>query len=191
MFEDGKTRGKSFALSRDRSPDRSYLIPQLNKMPGPGQYENQVKTKMTISFSLRPKTYDFLEEKMTYKNNPGPGSYQDIDLDPESGRFKVSKYSDTKFAKINAKPPRFQDAKDSPSPLSYLEGDSMSTRGKYVLSQRKGRGSRPFDTEVRKTFTDSFKDSKKVNPGPGSYDKPSDFGIYGQLNDAKMKATIG
>ena len=27
-------------------------------------------------------------------------------------------------------------------------------------------------------------------PGPGSYDRPSDFGLYGKYGDDKMKATI-
>jgi hypothetical protein len=38
MFEENKNKkkGKSFGLSRDQIPDRSYLIPQLHKMPGPG-----------------------------------------------------------------------------------------------------------------------------------------------------------
>lgn len=66
----------------------------------------------------------------------------------------------------------------------------MSARGKYLLSHRKGKGTRPFDSEGRKTFTDSFKDSKKTIPGPGSYDLTSEFGVYGQYNDEKMKATI-
>ena len=121
-------------------------MPQLCKVPGPGQYKDQFNTKMTIGYSIREKTHDFIEDKLTYKKNPGPGEYQDINLEPESGRFKISKYSDTKFAKINSKPPRFPEAKDSPGPLSYLEGDSMSSRGKYVLS---------------------------LLPGPGSYDKNS------------------
>ena len=110
LFEE-KNRGKSFGLSRDKSPDRSYLIPQLEKMPGPGQYRDQFNAKMTISYTMRPKTNDFIEDKITFKNNPGPGAYQDIDLEPESGRFRISKYSDTKYAKINSKPPRFQDPK--------------------------------------------------------------------------------
>lgn len=80
LFEESKNRGKSFGLSRDQSPDRSYLIPQLNKVPGPGQYENQVNTKMTISFSMRPQVKDFIKEKITIKDNPGPGSYTDVDL---------------------------------------------------------------------------------------------------------------
>ena len=35
IFEDKK--GKTFGSSREKSPDTSYLIPQLHKLPGPGQ----------------------------------------------------------------------------------------------------------------------------------------------------------
>lgn len=45
---------------------------------------------------------------MTYKANPGPGSYNEVDMDPKTGRFTVSKFGDSKFAKINPKTPRFQ-----------------------------------------------------------------------------------
>ncbi len=49
FVDDSKKKGKSFGLSRELSPDRSYLIPQLHKNPGPGkviflfifQYENE------------------------------------------------------------------------------------------------------------------------------------------------------
>ena len=118
VLDQSKNRGKSFGLSRELSPDRSYFVPQLQKIPGPGQvhfnfiqYENQVKTVMAQSFTMRPKTIDFVEDKMTYKKNPGPSDYQAVDLDPKTGRFSVSKYSDTKFAKINANTPRFQTIK--------------------------------------------------------------------------------
>ena len=57
----------------------------------------------------------------------------------------------------------------------------MSEKGKYVLSQRRGRGTRPFDHEGRETFTDSFRKGKKGIPGPGTYEKPSDFGVYGDV----------
>jgi len=30
-------RTHAFGMSREKSPDRSYLIPQLQKIPGPGQ----------------------------------------------------------------------------------------------------------------------------------------------------------
>lgn len=35
--DDSKKNGLTFGLSRDGSPDRSYLIPQIHKNPGPGK----------------------------------------------------------------------------------------------------------------------------------------------------------
>ena len=60
LFEENqsKGKGKSFGLSRDSIPDKSYLIPQLQKIPGPGHYENQKETRMTIGYSIRAKTAD-------------------------------------------------------------------------------------------------------------------------------------
>lgn len=47
FLDESKKKGKSFGLGRDYSPDRSYLMPQLHKNPGPGkvilnlfQYDN-------------------------------------------------------------------------------------------------------------------------------------------------------
>ena len=37
VFTDNKNKGKTFGNTRDGSPDRSYLVPQLHKVPGPGQ----------------------------------------------------------------------------------------------------------------------------------------------------------
>lgn len=44
--------------------------------------------------------------------------------------------------------------KDSPGPFSYHEGDSLSTAGKYTLSNHRGQGTRAFDHTARMTFTD-------------------------------------
>jgi hypothetical protein len=63
---------------------------------------------MTISYSIRPKRKDIVEECLSYKKNPGPGQYQEIDMEPENGRFTVSKFSDIKFTKIHNKPERFE-----------------------------------------------------------------------------------
>lgn len=60
---------------------------------------------------MRRRTIDFLEAKKTYKQNPGPGSYNEVDLDPKSGRFIISKFSDAKFAKINPTSERFEKIK--------------------------------------------------------------------------------
>ena len=40
FFQKDPRKGKSFGTSRDRSPDRSYFIPQLQQIPGPGQVKN-------------------------------------------------------------------------------------------------------------------------------------------------------
>lgn len=32
-----KKKGKTFGCAREKSPDRSYLIPQIQANPGPGQ----------------------------------------------------------------------------------------------------------------------------------------------------------
>ena len=118
---------------------------------------------------MRGKTLDVIENKKTYRNNPGPGAYTDIDLDPKTGRFNVSKFGDSKLAKINPKTPRFLEIKESPGPHSYREADSMSTSGKYLLSGHRGNGSRAFDQQARLTFTDNFSNQKKTIPGPGDY----------------------
>lgn len=58
---------------------------------------------MSQCYSLRPKTVDFIQAKRTDKKTPGPGVYEAVDLDPKTGRFVVSKFGDSKFAKINPK----------------------------------------------------------------------------------------
>ena len=57
-----------------------------------------------------------------------------------------------------------------------------------MLSKTKGSGRRTFDTEARKTFTDKSKEASNKVPGPGNYEKPSDFGKYG---DSKYYKTLG
>ena len=142
---------------------------------------------MSQSYSLRPKTVDFIEAKRTNKQTPGPGVYEAVDMDPKTGRFSVSKFGDFKFAKINPKTERFQTIKDSPGPLSYREGNSLSKDGKYSLSQHKGNGMRAFSKTARLTFTDDSKKREKKLPGPGYYETPSEFGAYG---DAKYYKTL-
>lgn len=134
---------------------------------------------MNQSYTMRPRTLDFIGEKLTYKKNPGPGSYTEIDMDPKTGRFTVSKFSDAKFSKINPKTPRFQPIKQSPGPSSYLQGDSIQGNAKYVLSNHQGQGTRAFEKNARLTFTDDFKTKSKKVPGPGDYELPSQFGVYG------------
>ena len=66
----------------------------------------------------------------------------------------MAKFSDTKFCKINPNTPRFMTIKESPGPLTYMEGDSMRGSAKYTLSQHKGQGTRAFNQTARTTFTE-------------------------------------
>lgn len=36
FLDESKEKGKSFGLTREKLPDNSYLVPQLQKVPGPG-----------------------------------------------------------------------------------------------------------------------------------------------------------
>jgi hypothetical protein len=40
FVEQGKNKGKSFGLQREILPNNSYLIPQMQKVPGPGVVRN-------------------------------------------------------------------------------------------------------------------------------------------------------
>ncbi len=118
---------------------------------------------------MRPKTIDMVDKHLTWKENPGPGQYDSVDLDPRSGRFMVSKFNDSKFGKMTNNVPRFRDSKETPGPASYLELDSLSPTGKYVSARRTGTGSRIFNQTAR---TDLVSETlrKKNYPGPGQYD---------------------
>ena len=50
---------------------------------------------------MHPRTLDFVEDKLSFKNVPGPGSHEQINLSPKSGRFVVSKYPNSRFGTIN------------------------------------------------------------------------------------------
>lgn len=60
----------------------------------------------------------------------------------------------------------------------------MSEKGHYPLSSTLGYGTRPFDKEKRETKFEfqAKKNSSNLfiilDPGPGSYRSPSDFGHY-------------
>ena len=98
------------------------------------------------------------------------------------------------MAKITNMGPRFPKEKESPGPLTYKEGDDLSSQGKYVLSNHKSNGIRGFSRQNRNHFTDDFS-LNKIAPGPGAHEKPSEFGVYGDAKYYKtmssMKATIG
>jgi hypothetical protein len=61
----------------------------------------------------------------------------------------------------------------------YNTIDNLNKDSKYLLSSRRGSGTRPFDHE-RKFTINYWKYDK--NPEPGRYEKPSDFGVYGDYS---------
>lgn len=63
----------------------------------------------------------------------------------------------------------------------------MTPTARYVQSQHRGRGTRPFTREKRFTH-EHWKPSK--NPGPTIYEKPSEFGVYGDAKYYKGMSTI-
>lgn len=68
---------------------------------------------------MRPKPVDFIEKKLSYKESPGPGAHQEVDLVPKEGRFTVSKFTDAPMSVIHPKTERFVSIKSSPGPSSY------------------------------------------------------------------------
>lgn len=130
---------------------------------------------------MRPQTVDFIEKKKTYRQAPGPGEHEAIDMEPKNGRFSVGKYNDHRLSIIN-NGKRFRTIKQSPGPPNYQEGDSISKEGKYVLSNHHSNGRRAFSRGERRLW------SKTIDtPGPGSYTATSEFGHYG---DAKYYRTL-
>lgn len=164
--KDGK-RGQTFGVAREvllrwtqKSPENGIIVKDVLKFPGPGQYECKKDTLSTIAYTCRPRTIDFVgswrltaDKKITYRQNPGPGAYEYVNAFPEDGRTFVSKFTSSKFAKINNSP-RFITGKDSPGPHTYDVRNNMSQEGKYLLSKNRGDGTRAFSQTARHGFTD-------------------------------------
>ena len=88
---------------------------------------------------------DVISKHLSFLEDPAPNSYNSVDLNPKNGRFKISRFSDSKLAVIS-RDLRFKYAKDkTPGPSSYGALDEFNSKGKFVLSQRRGKGTRPFD----------------------------------------------
>jgi len=106
-------------------------------------------------------------------------------LDPSS-KSKVSKFKGATLG-IMPKTARFATIKETPGPHNYSEIDCLSPGARYVASQHTGRGTRPFTRERRFTHQ-HWRPSR--NPGPSEYEKPSEFGVYGDSKYYKGLSTI-
>ena len=156
------------------------------------QYERKDNSRMTISYSHRPRTsdLDFNSKRLSYKKAPGPGAYESLDMTPSSGKPKLSKNRKVKLANID-RDTRFKPTKSiSPGPNVYNSIDNLSRDSRYYSSLRRGEGTRPFDQEGKFThrYWRSWRDNFK--PAPGAHELPSDFGVYGDYNYYKTMNTL-
>jgi len=145
-----------------KSPENGIIVKDIVKFPGPGQYEYKKDTLSTIAYTCRPRTIDFIgtaiahaDKKITFRKNPGPGAYEYVEAFPQDGRTLISKFTSTKFAKINHSQ-RFTESKDSPGPHTYDNRNNFSTQGKYLLSNNRGDGTRAFSQTARVGFTETI-----------------------------------
>lgn len=115
---------------------------------------------------MRAKTSDFNGDRLSYKKTPGPGTYQDIELRPKEGKLRLSKFQNTRLAKINSNTKRFLEEKYSPGPSDYVRKDDFSKTGSYMLSKDISQGRRPFDRSLKIDFTERFRKLSITLPGP-------------------------
>ena len=75
-------------------------------------------------------------------------------MSPRNGKPKLSKHNAVKLSVIN-KDIRFKNIKPlTPAPNHYSHIDNLSPDSRYLLSQHSGRGTRPFDRELK--FTNQY-----------------------------------
>lgn len=58
------------------------------------------------SYTIRAKTIDLIDRKLSFKKGPGPGDYEAVELNSTILRTKVSKYKGPKLG-VGMKAPRF------------------------------------------------------------------------------------
>jgi hypothetical protein len=165
-------QGKSFGVSREQSPWRSYIVRDPLKFPGPGKYNTRARELSNISFSMRPKVPDVAALQNTSRQAPGPGAYEPVGV----GKRAPFSYSISRRD-------RFENIKQSPGPLDYI---CTSPRASSFAFPRAARGEATARREQR--------------PGPADYECDVEFGItpmfntrsnFGQASSPLSHRTIG
>ena len=64
------------------------------------QYKKEKSTLSNISYTHRPRTIDVNKKNMSFWNSPGPGKYESIEMTPSNGKFRISKYSNSRLSVI-------------------------------------------------------------------------------------------
>ena len=178
-----KTKAYSFGISREAytkvhtkgggATDRG--------VPGPGTYQaRDFVGKAAPKFSMRSKSVSKVYQ-LTPKGFPGPGAYESKALLNKRGKQHVAKFRSSGATTIN--PPRSarfnpNPERTQPGPGAYEPKLNMTGEGKYYIQKFKSSGAKTFYHSNRKTLQN--KSTAKLAPGPGAYQMPSDFGIYGK-----------
>lgn len=159
----------------DGSPNYSFgsiLTSRVReKSPGPGKY-NIIKPIGFNSpkFSLGNK----LQKKFIKENYPGPGTYKNSLKLNLKGQYPLSQYKNTLMPGWSlSKSTRLYNYNNGvPAPNSYILGNLFNGTGKLYNSK--------FKSNPGKSMLSRHGDLYNINqnPGPGSYEVFSEFGIY-------------
>lgn len=66
------------------------------------QYEYERQGTTASSYTIRSKTIDMIDKNLTYRRDPGPGTYEAVDLDPKN-KTKVSRFKGAQLGIISRK----------------------------------------------------------------------------------------
>lgn len=174
-----KKRGFSFGLSRDKVPQQivGEVMKNSAKQPGPGSYTPSLwKTGCWISFKIR------LDKPNENRLSVGPGQYSIPQFIESKKRTFLSQVKNARSPKY----PPLKSDKDKVGPRRPLSEQmskaatftcdtkyQINPKGTFFNSKYPNSTCRLFDKETK------LKTAKAgVQPGPGNYLLPSDFGIY-------------
>lgn len=174
---DFEAKGMGWSFGKEAPLLRGTLTGK--ESPGPGTY-NVVPGdfgKEGRKFTLRPKTSSpgtsHLDGKRS-REMPGPGTYEPKDSLEASGSYAISKYRNYKAMGFTLRHVRNQSTGSTPGPGAYQPRTDMSQSGNYFIASFKSSQSRRFG----KANSRPGSVARSCAPGPGTYDLPSDFGIY-------------
>jgi hypothetical protein len=128
---------------------------------------------------------------------PGPGAYEFMPaLNPE-GRYMWSKLRGSGSTAMRSFAPRFSvDSARVPGPGHYEHPVPVNAEGRNFVSRFRTSFSRTFGQAKRKFELNGKQSTRTLRqftlgtPGPGSYQQPSEFGIYPKLaGDPEKRST--
>lgn len=170
-------RGYSFGVSRDLIPHNSILYGTKvgGLKPGPGTY-TPVLPKSGVTVTFRIKTGKERNENI----NIGPGKY---DFNPSfepCKRIFNSKFKSTKG--IRFPPLREQSGNMATKVENNLnQSEFLQCDLKHQINKQGVFYNSKYHNSLCRSFGKADKESFKkgmLNPGPGAYVAPSEFGIY-------------